>query len=137
MTSCTKKKIGFRKHSQRVFKAKSMLATGLVAQRARNLPRKMHLNLSQKKKKALSLTSHPTLPRVSHCGLGSSWCVRGQLHRLLKLASSSAFPFHLEKHCSIFIQELVDLVLFFGTIHKKKRLFLLVFLTFTYQSGNS
>lgn len=48
---------------------------------------------------------------------------------------SQPLPSHSGKHCSIFIQEPVDLVCFFGTINKKKQTFP-VFLMFTYQSGN-
>lgn len=75
MTSCTKKKIWVQKTFPKGLQRKTNVATGLVAQRARNLPRKMHLNLSQKKKKkkALSLTSHPTLPSPTVVSLGSSW----------------------------------------------------------------
>lgn len=51
MTSCTKKKIWVQKTFPKGLQSKTNVATGLVAQRARNLPRKMCLNLRQKKKK--------------------------------------------------------------------------------------
>lgn len=107
----------------------------------RSLPRKMHLNPSQKKKKKKikSPKSHSTrcislLLTNDHSGLGSSW--QGQ-SSLTGSQSTHLNPFlpTLEKHCSIFIQELVDLVCFFGTINKKKQTFP-VFLMFTYESGN-
>lgn len=63
----------------------------------RSLPRKMHLNLSQKKPKALSLTSHSTrcvslLLTNDHSGPGSSWQGRSSLTGSQARISTPSFP---------------------------------------------
>lgn len=93
----------------------------------RSLPRKMHLNPSQKKK-IKSPKSHSTrcillLLTKDHSGLGSSWQGQSSLTGSQSMHLNPFLP-TLEKHYSIFTQELVYLVCFSGTINKRSKLFL-------------
>lgn len=107
----------------------------------RNLHIKMYLNPVKNVVSILQLASYFTL--ILHT-MGPS-----RTHRkatTLYMAGSTCFqsrplppqffPFQFEKALFyLHIQELVGLVCFFGTINKKKQLFLLVLLISTYQSG--
>lgn len=100
------------------------MAAGLGAQRTGIYLEKMLLNLSQKKKKKKShLSPPPCLPvllRRGHGGRGAAAVDMASATCSQSLPLPQPFLSTLEMHCSIFIQELVDLVFFFGTITKKK-----------------
>lgn len=88
----------------------------------RNLPRKNALKSESKKKKS-HLSPPPCLPvllRRGHGGRGAAAVDMASATRSQSLPLPQPFLSTLEMHCSIFIQELVDLVFFFGTITKKK-----------------